>query len=132
MNELGDQHTRFFRPDASTDFKNSLDGNIVGIGVIIDIDARGSLLITDIVRHSPAEKAGLVAGDYITRINDIAVTTADGIIDDVARLRGKEGTPVDVTVTSGRITKTLTIIREIVHVQQVETEELPSAYRIIF
>ncbi len=57
MNELGDEYTRFFRPDASTDFKNSLDGNIVGIGVIIDIDARGSLLITDIVRHSPAEKA---------------------------------------------------------------------------
>jgi C-terminal processing protease CtpA/Prc len=61
VNEIGDEYTRFFRPDASTDFKNTLDGNIVGIGVIIDVDAQGSLLVTDVVRHSPAEKAGIVA-----------------------------------------------------------------------
>ncbi len=68
MNELGDEHTKFFRPDASTDFRNTLDGNIVGIGVIVDVDARGSLLITDVVRHSPADKAGIVAGDRIIKI----------------------------------------------------------------
>lgn len=132
VNELGDSHTRFFRPDASTDFKNSLDGTIVGIGVIIDVDAHGSLLITDVIRHSPAEKAGIVAGDRITRINDIAVTTEDGIVEEIGFLRGREGTQVDVTVLSGKITRTLPIIREIIHIQLVETDILENSYKIIF
>lgn len=132
VNELGDQHTKFFRPDASTDFKNSLDGNIVGIGVIIDIDATGSLTITDIVRHSPAEKAGLSPGDKIVKIDGLAVSTENGIIDDIARLRWQVQTQVEVTVQSGKILKTVAIVREIIHVEQVETEELTDSYRIIF
>lgn len=35
----GDPYTKFFRPDASTDFHQSLEGKIAGIGVVIDIDA---------------------------------------------------------------------------------------------
>ncbi|MCB9806921.1 hypothetical protein H6768_03430 [Candidatus Peribacteria bacterium] len=53
-------------------------------------------------------------------------------MDDIARLRGRAGTQVEVTVQSGKVTKTVAIIREIIHVEQVETEELSNAYRIIF
>ncbi len=35
---LGDQYTKFFRPDTSADFYNSLDGTIVGIGIVVEID----------------------------------------------------------------------------------------------
>lgn len=132
VNELGDQHTKFFRPDASTDFKNTLAWNIVGIGVIIDIDALGSLTITDVIRHSPAEKAGLVSGDKIIQVGGVPVSTADGIIDDIARLRGLPDTQVEVTVQSGKVVRTVAIVRQIIHVQQVETEELTDSYRIIF
>ena len=132
VNELGDQHTKFFRPDASTDFRNSLDGNIVGIGVVIDVDAQGSLLITDVIRHSPADKAGLLAGDKIVKIDNTTVTTEDGIADDIGRLRGKVLTQVEVTVLSGKLTKTVAIVREIIHVPLVETEVLQNAYKIIF
>ena len=59
----------------------------MGIGVIIDIDATGSLTITDVIRHSPAEKSGLSSGDKIIKIDGIAVSTENGIIDDIARLR---------------------------------------------
>jgi hypothetical protein len=41
-------------------------------------------------------------------------------------------TQVEVTVLSGKITKTVAIIREIIHVPLVETEVLSNAYRIIF
>lgn len=132
VNELGDQHTKFFRPDASTDFRNSLDGNIVGIGVVIDVDAQWSLLITDVIRHSPADKAGLMAGDKIVKIDENAVTTEDGIADDIGRLRGKVLTQVEVTVLSGKLTKTVAIVREIIHVPLVETQTLDTAYKIIF
>lgn len=60
------------------------------------------------------------------------MSTTDGIIDDIARLRGIAGTQVEVTVQSGKIIKTVAVVRDIIHVEQVETEELTSAYRIIF
>lgn len=59
----------------------------MGIGVIIDVDAKGSLLITDVINHSPAEKAGVHAKDRIVGIDGIPVTTEDGIEDDILRLR---------------------------------------------
>ena len=98
VNQLGDQYTKFFRPDASTDFQNSLDGTVVGIGVIVDVDTKGSLLVTDVIAHSPAEKAGIVPKDRIVGIEGIPVTTEDGIDDDIFRLRGKEGTTVPVNI----------------------------------
>jgi len=132
VNELGDQHTKFFRPDASTDFRNSLDGTIVGIGVIIDVDAQWSLLITDVVRHSPAERAGILSGDKILKIDNVPVTTEDGVSDDIARLRGEVLTQVEVTLQSNKITKTIAVVREIIHVPIVETDVRPDAFRIIF
>jgi C-terminal processing protease CtpA/Prc len=60
------------------------------------------------------------------------VSTKDGIVDDIGRLRGVAGTQVEVTVQSGKIQKTIAIVREIIHVDQVEGEELKNSYRIIF
>ncbi len=132
VNQLGDQYTKFFRPDASTDFQNSLDGTIVGIWVIIDVDAKGSLLITDVIDHSPAEKAGILPKDRIVGIDGIPVTTEDGIDDDILRLRGQEGTMVSVNVLSGKTTRTVTILREKIQIKLVDTEELPNAFRITY
>jgi len=60
------------------------------------------------------------------------VSTLDGITDDIGRLRGRAGTQVEVTVLSGKIQKTVAIVREIIHIEQVESEELKDSYRIIF
>lgn len=84
------------------------------------------------IRHSPAEKAGLMAGDKIIKIDNTPVITEDGIADDIGRLRGKVLTQVEVTVLSGKLTKTVAIIREIIHIPLVETEVLSTAYKIIF
>lgn len=99
---------------------------------MIDVDAQGALLITDVIRHSPADKAGLLAGDKIIKVDNTTVSTEDGIADDIGRLRGKVLTQVEVTVLSGKVTKTVAIIREIIHVPLVETEVLENAYKIIF
>ncbi len=132
VNQLGDQYTKFFRPDASTDFQNSLDGTVVGIGVIIDVDVKWSLLITDVISHSPAEKAGIRPKDRIVGIDGIPVTTEDGIEDDILRLRGQEGTQVQVNVLTNKTTRTVTIIRAKIQIQLVETEELAKAFRITY
>ena len=84
------------------------------------------------IRHSPADKAGLIAGDKIIKIDNNPVITEDGIADDIGRLRGKVLTQVEVTVLSGKLTKTVAIIREIIHVPLVEIQVLSTAYKIIF
>lgn len=73
-----------------------------------------------------------MAGDKIIKIDSTPVITEDGIADDIGRLRGKVLTQVEVTVLSGKLTKTVAIIREIIHVPLVETQVLSTAYRIIF
>jgi len=73
-----------------------------------------------------------MAGDKIVKIDENAVTTEDGIADDIGRLRGKVLTQVEVTVLSGKLTKTVAIVREIIHVPLVETQTLDTAYKIIF
>lgn len=127
---LGDQYTKFFRPDASADFYNSLDGTIVGIGVVIEVDAQGYMSITDVLSHSPAEKVGLLAKDRIIQINGTDVTTKNGIADDILNLRGKEGTSVRIKVQSGKEVHEFTVIREKIQVKLVETGTLKNAFYI--
>ncbi len=124
----GDPYTKFFRPDASTDFHQSLEGKIAGIGVVIDIDATGSILVTDVIDHSPAEKAGILPNDKIVKVAGVIVTTQDGIEDDIARLRGKEGTTVDITILSGKKAKQITITRAVISIPLIETKILDKAY----
>jgi len=85
-----------------------------------------------VVRHSPAERAGILSGDKILKIDNVPVTTEDGVSDDIARLRGEVLTQVEVTLQSNKITKTIAVVREIIHVPIVETDVRPDAFRIIF
>ncbi len=132
VSELGDQYTKFFRPDASADFHNTLDGTIVGIGVVIEVDPQGYLSITDVVSHSPAEKAGIMPKDRIIQINTQSVSTKNGISDDILLLRGKEGTSVDLVIQSGKNIKNLTITRQKIQVKLVDTSILTNAFQVKF
>jgi len=84
------------------------------------------------LKGSPAEKAGLQLQDKITKIDGVAVNTNDSIEDEILRLRGKEKTPVVLTVISGSQTKTVTIIRAVISVPLVETNELENAQVITY
>lgn len=132
VNEVWDEHTKFYRPAASTDFRNNLDGNIVGIWVIVDIDSHGVLLVTDVIPHSPAERSGMSAGDIIIKIDGKEVDTSDGISDDINRLRGTVDTQVEVTVRSWKLIKSFLITRELVKVPIIELYDAATAFRIVF
>ena len=121
VDEIGDPYTKFFRPEASIDFYQSLEGKIVWIGIIVDVDATGGLSITDVIDHSPAEKSGIQSGDFITHIDGKAVDTDDGITQEIKLIRGKENTTVELTIISGYKTRTITVTRKVIQVPIVET-----------
>jgi carboxyl-terminal processing protease len=96
MNSLGDAHTIYLSPQNYTEANSQLAGNYAGIGAYVD--TTGTVLtITRPMPNSPAEKAGLQAGDQIIAVDGKDMT---GMIPDTVRQKvlGPEGTVVKLTI----------------------------------
>jgi carboxyl-terminal processing protease len=96
---VGDRYTQFFTPDEFRAFNNELDpSNISGIGVMIEPDkALKTVRISYVVPGTPADRAGLKAGDAILTI-DGKITKDITVVNASKMLRGKPGTVVRVSV----------------------------------
>ncbi|MEO5928282.1 MAG: S41 family peptidase [Patescibacteria group bacterium] len=98
----GDPYTVFFEPKVAEEFSNSLNGKFEGIGAEIGIKD-DQLQVIAPLPDSPAEKAGVLAGDAILMI-DATSTDAMTVDQAVSIIRGDKGT--SVTLTIGRFTVT--------------------------
>lgn len=98
---LDDPYTSFFEPELAKEFTDSLKGEFEGIGAEIGV-RKGQLQIIAPLPDTPAEKAGLIAGDYILQING---TSTEGMMTEeaVMLIRGEKGT--SVTLQIGRLVK---------------------------
>lgn len=127
----GDPYTVFFPPEENTLFKNDIAGSFEGVGMEIGI-RNDVLTVVAPLKGSPAEKAGMMAGDKILKIDD---TIASGLSTDAAvkLIRGPKGTTVKVTIiregVDDPIEKTLT--RDVINVPTVETELRPDGIFVI-
>lgn len=96
VQSLGDPYTIFMTKDEANRFSEDLQGQFDGIGA--EIEARdGYLIIVAPLSGSPAEKAGIMAKDIITKIDgaDVSEMTFYGAIE---KIRGKKGTEVALTI----------------------------------
>ncbi len=124
---MGDPYTLFMTPKENEDFKQTLSGNLEGIGAEL-ADRDGSIVVVTPLRGSPAERAGLKAGDIILTIDG---SPTDGLTlpDVVGKIRGAQGTTVVLGVASPGTPaiRTLTIARENIHIPSAEwhVEESP-------
>lgn len=98
VDSLGDPYTAYYTKKEYADLMRQMDGNYEGIGVpIMYLGKSKEVVIIAPYKDSPGEKAGLLTGDIIRRVNDEDVTGLD--IDKVAeKIRGKGGTVVRITV----------------------------------
>jgi carboxyl-terminal processing protease len=117
-----DPYTVFMRPKVSKNFKIKTKGSLEGIGAIIG-EKNGDILVVAPLPGSPAESAGLVAGDRILSVDD--VETKNRNVDDVVSLiRGEKGTKVKLTVkTEGGKAVDVFIVRG--------TIEIPSTSHVV-
>jgi len=93
---LGDPYTDFFNPENATKFQQDLAGSFEGIGAEIGIK-KEQLTIIAPLKNTPAEKAGIRAGDAILQI-DGKSTTNMTTEESVSLIRGKRGTDVVLTI----------------------------------
>ena len=97
LDSLGDRgHTRYLSPDAARTEREALDGKFEGIGAYIDVRDDQPLIVQPI-EGSPAERAGLRAGDLILKVNgeDVHGITVEELR---SRVRGPKGTSVTLTI----------------------------------
>ena len=101
---LGDPYTSYLDQDTASDLMDRLNGEYSGIGVEIQKIDEG-VLVTNIFDNSPAEKAGMLIGDLIIKINgeDVRNNTVKEVSE---KIKTKE--PVRITVYRSGIEKEIT------------------------
>lgn len=111
VDALGDQYTVYMNAKESTQFDDSLTGNIGG-GIGIEVGIRNEVpTVVRVLKDNPAEKAGVAVGDIITKVNSDA-TKGKTLDEVVSKIRGEEGTSVKVTVMRAGTEKSFSITRE--------------------
>ena len=117
---LNDPYSNYFSIEQLMQFFESLSGEYGGIGVQIIQDGNHAV-IHSVYPGSPAEKAGLKAGDIIVGVDGVVVTGLP--LSDVADIiRGEVGTSVVLELRRGTITMKRIIFREQVDSPTVQSE----------
>lgn len=117
-----DPHSSYLSKDDFKDFNDKSTGEFGGLGIQITSD-RGAVRVISPIDDTPAERAGIKAGDYITHIDDEPVFDLN-LNQAVKKMKGKPGTKVKLTVISGeKEPKTITLKRAIIKVKSVKFEE---------
>lgn len=117
-----DPYTTFFDPKETKEFAQDIGGSFDGIGAELGIK-EDILTVIAPLDGSPAQKAGLMSGDKIIKIDDKATQdlTIDAAVD---LIRGKKGTEVKLTVfhKGDQETREITIVRDTIEVKSVKVE----------
>lgn len=117
---LEDPYTVFMDPEESKKFSDDVSGKFEGVGLEIG-QKKGQIQIIAPVEGTPAQKAGLRAGDKIFKIN--SELTGDMTIDEaVSKIRGKKGTEVTLTIwrDGWNNTKDFKLIRDIIEIPSLK------------
>ena len=117
-----DPHSVYIPPKELEDIDEKFKGKFQGIGIEFDI-LNGYITVITPVADSPSERAGLQPGDKIIKINgeDAYEIKKEQVLE---KLRGKKGTPVNITIKRIGVPKTftVTIIRDNIPIYSVRAE----------
>lgn len=115
----GDPYTVFFPPEESKAFADDIAGNFSGVGMEIGINDQGILTVIAPLKGTPADKAGILAGDMVLGIDG---KSTEGISTDAAvkLIRGPKGSKVTFTILRGKDTKEITVIRDTIQVPTLD------------
>lgn len=126
LDALGDEHTAYMDPDQYRQASIGLSGEYEGIGAFVDTDGE-FLTIVSPMPGSPAEKAGVKAGDVVVAVDGDDVTGIDPSLV-VQRILGPKGTTVRLTLRRENETDLIevSVVRDSINIPSVEGHLLDS------
>ncbi|MEZ4753259.1 MAG: S41 family peptidase [Bdellovibrionota bacterium] len=126
-----DPHSGYLDPDFYKDLQVQTKGEFGGLGIEITIKD-GLLVVVSPMEGSPAEKAGILPGDAIVKIEG-KYTKEFSLVDAVKKLRGPKGSPINISVQregkEGLVD--VTIVRDQIKVTSVRSRYLEAGFGYI-
>ncbi len=119
-----DPYSAYMSPEIFEEMQTETSGEFGGLGIEVGMEM-GVVKVISPIDDTPASKAGLKAGDYIVKINNIQVQ-GKSLSEAVDLMRGPVGSGIELTVRRRGVKKALTfnIIREIIEVKSVKSDLL--------
>ena len=124
MAGIGDVYSVYYTKEEMAKFNEETEGKYAGIGCQLLADPESKLItVTRVFKGSPAETAGIRAGDKIVYVNDVYYTAYE-MDEAVSVMRGTPGESVKVTVLRDLETIDFDVMREDININYVEYEIL--------
>tara|TARA_B100002051_G_scaffold171714_1_gene162303 strand:+ start:120 stop:1250 length:1131 start_codon:yes stop_codon:yes gene_type:complete len=117
-----DPYSAYMSPELFKEMQTETSGEFGGLGIEVGMEA-GVVKVISPIDNSPAEQAGVKAGDYIVKINGVQVQ-GKTLTEAVELMRGPVGSPIEITIRRIGEKKSFVfeIIREIIEVKSVKSE----------
>jgi carboxyl-terminal processing protease len=126
----GDPYTIFFPPVEAAQFNENINGAFSGVGMEMG-DKDGAITVIAPLKDSPAERAGVLAGDTVVMID--ATSTQGLSVDDAVKLiRGPKGTAVKLTLKRDKVADpvVVSIVRDTINIPIVKSTEANGVFTI--
>ena len=119
-----DPYSSYMSPEVYNEMQTETSGEFGGLGIEVSMES-GVVKVISPIDDTPASRAGIKAGDYIVKINDVQVQ-GKSLLEAVDLMRGPVGTDIDLTIRRRGEKKALTfnIVREIIQVKSVKSNLL--------
>ena len=119
-----DPYSAYMSPEIFNEMQTETSGEFGGLGIEVGMES-GVVKVISPIDDTPASKAGIKAGDYIVKIDNIQVQ-GKSLTEAVDLMRGSVGSEIELTVRRRGEKKALTfkIVREIIQIKSVKAELL--------
>lgn len=116
---VGDKYTEYMTSKEAEEFNKSLSGD-VGTGIGVELAKDGdSVKVVRVLAKNPAESAGILAGDVISKVNGEDVSK-ENVSEISKKIRGDAGTTVKIGVVRGNEKKEFSVTRAKIENPSVE------------
>ncbi|EJF90402.1 S41 family peptidase [Bartonella tamiae] len=115
-----DPHSSYMDAKEAKDMRVSTKGEFGGLGIEVTME-NDLIKVVSPMDDTPASRAGVLAGDLITKIDDEQVR-GQSLNDAVTKMRGEVGQPITLTIIRDGVNKPLeiTVVRDIIKVKAVK------------
>ena len=122
-----DPYSAYMSPEIFNEMQTETSGEFGGLGIEVSMES-GVVKVISPIDDTPASRAGIKAGDYIVKINDIQVQ-GKSLSEAVDLMRGPVGSSIELTVRRRGEKKalTFTIVREIIEIKSVKADKLENS-----